>query len=76
MDLKFRREDFSTPPGLSLPAPKKFSVAMNSARNKSATQIRQGVPRQPECSRQLLQLAAMNPAMLAIFGFDAVPIGS
>jgi hypothetical protein len=49
---------------------------MNSARNKSGTQIRKRAPRQPEYSRQLLQLAAVDPAMLAIFGFDAVPIGS
>jgi len=76
MDLKFRQKDFSTPLGPLIPAPKRSSVAVDSERNKSGTQILRGASSRRERSRQRLQLAAMNPAMLAIFGFDAIPIGS
>jgi hypothetical protein len=76
MDLKFRLEGFSALPRSLTPTPKRSSVAVDSARNKSGTQILQAKPSDRERSRQRLQLAAMDPAMLAIFGLDAIPIGS
>jgi hypothetical protein len=76
MNLKFRLEGFSVLPGSSLTAQKKISVAVISVPSKLWTQIEYLSPKHNERSRQLLQLAAMNPAMLATFGFDAIPVTS
>src|ERR1700688_2891408 len=76
MHLKFRPADSSGQLGPSKPEQKKSSPGLSFARNPIQKRTAKRLRNTGECSRQLLQLAAMNPAMLAAFGFDAVPVRS